>query len=88
MCSAGVFLTCFEQAVRRWRPSCGCGENVEGRFGIAGDGGEVNLGGGFGETAPSHSTETAAALSGAEDLLDPAAAVMDGLVPGLQPCSS
>jgi hypothetical protein len=48
----------------------------------------VNLGGGFGETAPSHSTETAAALSGAEDLLDPAAAVMDGLVPGLQACSS
>ena len=67
-----------------WGRSGYCGENVEGPFEIAGDGGEVNLGGSFGETAPSHAAEPVTSRPRTEDLFHPAADAMDRLVPGLQ----
>lgn len=45
------------------------------------DGGEVNLGSGFGETSPSHSAEAVASLPCSEDLIDPPPHAMDWLVP-------
>lgn len=63
------------------RPSRVGRENVYGAFEVVGDGGELNLDGGFGETSPSHSAQTVAALPCPEDLLDPAPHPMDRLVP-------
>lgn len=54
----------------------GC-ENVQGALEVVGDGGEVDLDGGFGETSPSHSAQAVAALPRSEDFLDPAAHAMD-----------
>lgn len=46
---------------------------------VVGDGGEVNLGGGFGETSPSHPPEPVASLPGAKDFPDPAADAVNEL---------
>ena len=62
-------------------PSCLSCENVHGALEVVGDGGEVDLDGGFGETSPSHSAQAVAALPCTEDLLDPAPHPMDRLVP-------
>lgn len=51
-------------------------EDVEGSLEIVCSGGEVDLEGGFGETAPSHSAQAVIALPGTEDLFDP--------VPGIE----
>lgn len=51
---------------------------------VAGDDGETDLDGGFGETSPSHSPAAVAALPCSEDILDPNAQVMDWLVPFLE----
>lgn len=51
---------------------------------IVGDGGEVNLGGSFGEASSSHSAQPIAALRRVEDLLDEAADPMDRPVPGVE----
>ncbi len=56
-------------------------ENVHGAFRNVGDGGEMDLDGGFGEAAPSQSAQAVASLPGSENLLDPAAHAMDRLVP-------
>ena len=61
--------------------ACLGSETVQGALEIVGDGGEVDLDGGFGETSPSHSAQAVAALPRSEDLLDPAAHTMDRLVP-------
>ena len=58
----------------------GC-ENVHGALEVVGDGGEIDLDGGFGETSPSHPAQAVAALPCTEDLLDPAPNPMDRLVP-------
>jgi hypothetical protein len=52
---------------------------------VVGDGGEVDLDGGFGETSPSHSAQAVAALPCPEDLLDPAPYPMDWLIPFFEP---
>jgi len=59
----------------------GCCENVHGALEVVGDGGEVDLGGGFGEASPSHSAQAVRTLPGSEDLLDPATHAVDRLVP-------
>lgn len=64
------------------RQTSGLGrENIQGALEVVGDGGEVDLDCGFGETSPSHSAQAIAALPCAEDLLDPPSDAMDGLVP-------
>jgi hypothetical protein len=52
---------------------CFVGYNGHGSFEIVGDGGEANLEGGLGKSAPSHTVQSVAALGSAEDFLDPAA---------------
>ena len=47
-------------------------ENVHGALEVVGDGGEVDLDGGFGEASPSHSAQPVTTLPCSEDLLDPA----------------
>ena len=44
----------------------------------------MNLGGSFGEAAPSHAAEPVTSRPRTEDLFNPAAAAMDRLVPGLE----
>jgi hypothetical protein len=44
-------------------------ENVHGALEVVGDGGEMDLDGGFGEASPSHSAQTVAALP---KIFDPA----------------
>jgi hypothetical protein len=61
-------------------PGCCC-ENVHRALEVVCDGGEVDLGGGFGETSPSHSTQAVASPPGSENLLDPAMHAVDQLVP-------
>jgi len=61
--------------------SCLSRDDIEGALEVVGDGGEVDLDGGFGEASPSHTAQAVAAFPGAEDLLDPTAHVMDWLVP-------
>ena len=56
-------------------------DDIECSFEIVGDGGEVDLDGGFGEAAPSHSAKPVASFPGAEYLLYPAPHPMDRLVP-------
>lgn len=60
------------------------GEDVEAAFEVVGDGSEADLGGGAGQTSPSHPTQPIAAFPGAEDLLDPGTDPMDRGVPGIQ----
>lgn len=64
--------------------SCRHGENAYCALEIIGDGGEVDLDGGFGKTSPSHSAKSVTALSRSEDLLDPATHAMDWLVPFME----
>lgn len=64
------------------------GENIHSAFEIAGDGGQVDLDGDFGETSPSHSSEAIASLPCSEGLLDPAPDAMDRLIPLVEPCLS
>jgi hypothetical protein len=45
----------------------------------------MNLGGGFGDTEPSHPLQAVASLPGAEDFLDPAADAVNGPVEGGKP---
>src|SRR5690606_677244 len=52
---------------------------------VVGDGGEMDLGGGFGDASPSHPAQAVTAFPRAEDFLDSAANAMDRLVPGLEP---
>jgi hypothetical protein len=66
------------------RTSGSCRQNIHGALEVVGDGGEMDLDGSFGETSPSHSTKAVAALSGSENLLDPAAHAMDRLVPFME----
>ena len=60
------------------------GEDVEGALEVVGDGGEVDLDGGFGETSPSHAAQAVRTLPCSEDLLNPAANAMDRLVPFME----
>lgn len=55
--------------------------DVERSFDVVGDGGEVDLAGGFGDAAPSHPTQTVASFPCAEDFLDLASHPVDRLVP-------
>src|SRR5690348_4314514 len=85
----GVAWRLFVCAVRRWsslagRNSCLRRENVESALEVVGGGGEMHLGGGFGEASPSHSTQTVAPFPGAEDLLDPGAHATNRCIPGVQ----
>src|SRR5690348_11793735 len=59
-------------------------EDVESALEVVGGGGEMHLGGGFGEASPSHSTQTVAPFPGAKDLLDPGAHAMNRCIPGVQ----
>jgi len=45
----------------------------------------VDLDSGLGETAPSHAAQSVTPLPCAEDRLDPAPGLMDGIIPGFQP---
>src|ERR1700755_2895125 len=75
-------------SLRIWADRVVCvlrGEDVESALEVVGDGSEKNLGGGTGETPPSHPTQSIAALPGSEDLLDPGTHAMDRGVPGIQP---
>ena len=64
--------------------SCRFGENIHCALENIGDGGEVDLDGGFGETSPSHSARSVTALPRSEDLLDPATHAMNWLVPFME----
>ena len=68
-----------------WSSRRADGRDRTGSLEVVGDGGEVNLGGGFGDADPSHPPEPVASLPGAEDFLDPAAHPVDGRVEGRQP---
>lgn len=59
-------------------------DDIECSFEIVGDGGDVDLDGGFGKAAPSHSAKSVASFPGAEYLFDPAPHPMDWLVPFLE----
>lgn len=63
---------------------CWNGENIHRALEIVGDGGEVDLDGGFGETSPSHSAQAVASLPCPEDLLDARAHAMDRLIPFME----
>ncbi len=56
-------------------------QDVSGSFEVVGDGGQAGLQRGFGEASPSHASKTVRAFPGAEDLLDPAADLVDRAVP-------
>jgi hypothetical protein len=56
-------------------------DDIACSFEVIGDGGEVNLDGGFCDAAPSHAAKAIASFPGAEYLLDPASHPMDWLIP-------
>ena len=59
-------------------------DDIECSFEVVGDGGEVDLDGGFGETALSHPAKPVALFPGAEHLFDSALHPMDRLVSFLE----
>ena len=59
-------------------------DHIEGSFEVVGDGGEEDLGRGFGDAAPSHSPKAIAPLPGAKYFLDPSPNAMDRPVPGIE----
>lgn len=64
--------------------SCWNREDIHCALEVVGDGGEMDLDGGFGETSPSRSAKAVAALPCSEDLLDPTPNAMDRLVPFME----
>jgi hypothetical protein len=80
--SRAVPLLIVTREIEPLRRSSRLRENVQGAFQAIGDGSETNLNGGFGKSASSHSTQSVTALPGAENLLDPAAHLVDRPVVG------
>ena len=60
------------------------GDDIDCASKIIGDGREVDLDGGLGETAPSHAAQSIASFPRAKNLLDPSADTMDTVIPCLQ----
>jgi hypothetical protein len=56
-------------------------QDIECWFEVVGDGGEVDLDGGFVDAAPSHPAQAVASFLCAEDLLNPPPHPVDGLIP-------
>src|ERR1700741_2709519 len=72
MVAAGAEVTSLRQRAARSAPVSG-GLEAPIALVVVGDGGEVDLQGGFRQADPAHLTQTVAAVPGAEDLLDPGA---------------
>jgi hypothetical protein len=56
-------------------------QDIECSFEVVGDGGEVDLDGGFVDAAPSHPAQAVASFPCAEYLLNPPPHPVDGLIP-------